>query len=221
MFGFFDSPLASVAVSPLALIGYIVATVAALLIALKIKRYAKLQKNLENIPEQDRLQALRDEMGIVDLKEGISPAQHIRSLTQRHILVGTAILSLLIAVLFGSYAWMKIKQPVPESENNVAAMVLGGDDVTKLEIMSVMAEVEEEDDFGLLMITTFGYTVPADKDVQVLVNGRDVSSRLTFQTDPLLTLEGNKKQLNLNIGRNEVALKIGAFSTKPYGFKVF
>ena len=52
--------------TPLAFIGYVVATVGYIVVALNARKNSKLLRHLEKLPELDRIRALRDEIGIGD-----------------------------------------------------------------------------------------------------------------------------------------------------------
>src|ERR1700752_2544238 len=80
--------LPSVASSPLAIIGYIAAIAAWVFIGWRVVRNKNLLENLKDLPPKDRLQALKEEMGRVPLKEGLTPEQYLRSRTHLYILIG-------------------------------------------------------------------------------------------------------------------------------------
>lgn len=92
--------LPGVASSPLALIGYIVAVGAWLLIALKVQRHKSLLTNLEKLPSRHRLAALKDEMGVVPLKESLTAEQYLKSRIHLYYILAFAILCLTVVVLF-------------------------------------------------------------------------------------------------------------------------
>lgn len=70
--------LPSVAVHPYAIIGYVIVVICWTTLAYKAQRNSKLLSNLEKLPQENRLEALRLEMGSIELKEGLSPEQWIR-----------------------------------------------------------------------------------------------------------------------------------------------
>jgi hypothetical protein len=92
--------LPSVATSPLALVAYLLVVAAWLIIALRVKRNKQLLKHLKDLPAKDRLQALRDEMGTIPLKEGFTPEQYLRSRRHLYYFVGFGMVCLLILIIF-------------------------------------------------------------------------------------------------------------------------
>jgi hypothetical protein len=92
--------LPSVASSPLALVAYIVAVGAWLLIALRVQRHKGLLTNLEKLPSRDRLAALKDEMGVTPLKEGLTAEQYLKSRIHLYYILAFGILCLTVVILF-------------------------------------------------------------------------------------------------------------------------
>lgn len=92
--------LPAAATSPLALFGYVLVVAAWTVVALKVQRNKNLLNNLKSLPPKDRLPALRDEMGAVSLKEGLSPEQYLRSRIYLYYFLAFVILCLTIATLF-------------------------------------------------------------------------------------------------------------------------
>ena len=88
----------SVAASPLALAAYVVALVAYVIVALRVKRNAKLVEHLEKLPRSDRLRALRDEMGI-SVPDNISADQWLLARSQQYRFLVFAITAAVIAFL--------------------------------------------------------------------------------------------------------------------------
>jgi hypothetical protein len=95
------SSLPTVATSPLALVGYLAVIAAWVVIALKVQRNRQLLENLKNLPAKDRLQALRDEMGTIPLKEGLSPEQFIKLRTRRYRSLAISIPVCLVILMVG------------------------------------------------------------------------------------------------------------------------
>jgi hypothetical protein len=92
--------LPNVASSPFAFVGYVIAIIAWTVIALRVQRNKNLLTNLKSLPSKDRLSALRDEMGTVSLKEGLSPEQYIKAKIHQYYFLAFAILCLTIIILF-------------------------------------------------------------------------------------------------------------------------
>ena len=91
--------LPQTASSPLAFAGYVLVIVAWFLITWRVRRHHQLLKYLEKIPDADRLEALRIEMGAVTLRSGLSAEQWIRSRTHLYLFLGFSIIALLVLVL--------------------------------------------------------------------------------------------------------------------------
>jgi hypothetical protein len=105
------SSLPTVATSPLALAGYLAVIAAWVVIALKVNRNAQLLKHLKDLPRGDRLQALRDEMGTIPLKEGLSPEQFVKLRTRRYRSLAISIPVCLVILMVGwcFTPWASIK----------------------------------------------------------------------------------------------------------------
>src|SRR5262249_28675176 len=82
--------------SPLALVGYVDAIAAWLVVGLKVQRNRNLLKHLKDLPAKDRLQALRDEMGVIPMKEGLSAEEYLKSRILLYKFLGFVILCLTI-----------------------------------------------------------------------------------------------------------------------------
>jgi hypothetical protein len=92
--------LPTVTTHPLTLVGYAVAVLAWLIIAWRVKRNKNLLQNLDKLPESERIDALKVEMGHVPIKEGLSPEQYLRSRIHSFYFLGFVILCVLIATVF-------------------------------------------------------------------------------------------------------------------------
>jgi hypothetical protein len=88
-----------VATSRAAFVGYLLVVTSWLVISLRVRRNRQLLQSLEKLPERDRLEALRLEMGVVSLKGGLSPQEWIRSRIHLYLFVGFCILAILVVVL--------------------------------------------------------------------------------------------------------------------------
>jgi len=86
--------------SPLALAAYVSVIFAWLLISIRVRRNRNLLKNLDRLPEQDRLSALQLEMGHVPMRAGLSPAQYLRSQIHKYYFFGFVIICFLIFLIF-------------------------------------------------------------------------------------------------------------------------
>jgi hypothetical protein len=97
--------LPAAATSGKALAAYAIAIAAWVIISFRVSRNRNLLKNLEKLPERDRLKALTIEMGSVPLKEGASAEQFLRARIHSYyfwaflILCAVAVLIFLIASL--------------------------------------------------------------------------------------------------------------------------
>src|SRR5687768_11495466 len=97
--------------SPLAFGAYAIALGVWAFIAWRTMRNRALLTHLQKLPKGDRLAALKAEMGHVELKEGLSPEQWLKSRMQSYILVAFAILSVTIVVVVGMAFAQKPKRP--------------------------------------------------------------------------------------------------------------
>ncbi|MEQ9305352.1 MAG: hypothetical protein RJQ14_15690, partial [Marinoscillum sp.] len=91
--------LPTVATSPYAFVAYVVLILSWLVVALKVKRNKELLKNLDKLPEQDRLPAFKLELQGVEIKEGLSPEQWIKSNTHRYLFIGFLAICLVVTTL--------------------------------------------------------------------------------------------------------------------------
>ena len=94
------SALPAAASSPLALAAYVVAVIAWVIVVWRVKRNKHLLANLDKLPENKRLDVLRLEMGVVNLKSGLSPEQYVRSRIHLYYLIGFGMICVLILLLF-------------------------------------------------------------------------------------------------------------------------
>src|ERR1700726_58870 len=99
--------ISAAAASPLAFAAYAMALLVWGLIAWRTQRNRTLLAHLQKLPHNDRLNALRAEMGHVELKEGLSPEQWLRSKIQTSLLVAFSILCVTGIVVFS--IWMSEK----------------------------------------------------------------------------------------------------------------
>lgn len=94
------SGLPVVASSPSALLAYLVVILAWVVIAWRVNRHKNLLVNLEKLPPHDRLKALQDEMGMVEVASGLSPEQWIRSKVHLYYFLAFAVVFLSFVILF-------------------------------------------------------------------------------------------------------------------------
>src|SRR5260370_12291182 len=94
--------------NPLALAALLLLLVTWMVVALKVNRNKELLKSLNRLPTKDRLKALQAEMGVVQIKGGLSPEQWLGNKVRTYYLVGFAMLCVtvivLIAILVNSHA---------------------------------------------------------------------------------------------------------------------
>jgi hypothetical protein len=102
MFDFLVSALKAIptaATSSYALIAYVCAIVAYVVVAWRVSRNKTLLEHLKSLPPADRFPALQVEMGGVHLASGISPEQWLRSRITRYYFLAYVIAALLIALV--------------------------------------------------------------------------------------------------------------------------
>jgi hypothetical protein len=94
--------------NPLALAALLLLLATWLIVALRVSRNKELLKSLNKLPSKDRLAALQAEMGVVEIKGGLSPEQWLKNKVRTYYLVGFAMLCVtvivLIAILVSSHA---------------------------------------------------------------------------------------------------------------------
>jgi hypothetical protein len=96
--------LGTAALNPMAFVAYIVATLAWLYLRQRVERNKGLLSKIDKLPEKDRLDALRAEMGSVRVS-GLNAEQWIRSRIHLYYFLSFAILCLLVSVLFAISAF--------------------------------------------------------------------------------------------------------------------
>jgi hypothetical protein len=98
----FFSYVADAAKSPYAFAAYAMALAAWVVIAWRVQRYRVLLGHLSMIPESDRLEALRDEMGNPHGAEKMTAEQYLRSRIHIFLFVGyglTIVAALVVVVI--------------------------------------------------------------------------------------------------------------------------
>src|SRR5882762_9838594 len=88
------------AINPLAFVAYIIAVVAWAYIRHRVDRNKNLLQRLSALAPQDRLEALKTEMGIVPLKEGLGPDQWIRSRIHLYYFLGFVVFCAVLVIVF-------------------------------------------------------------------------------------------------------------------------
>jgi hypothetical protein len=86
--------------SPLALVAYLSVVGAWILLGWRIKRNRNLLGHLDKLPEKDRIEALRMEMGEQSLRTALSPEQWLRSRIHKFLFYGFTILCVAVVVIF-------------------------------------------------------------------------------------------------------------------------
>ena len=80
------------ATSPTAYAAYVLTLLAWGIIAWRVKRHKILLTHLESLPPEDRLSAIKAEMGVIEIKGGVSADQWLRSRIHTFYLVGFLVL---------------------------------------------------------------------------------------------------------------------------------
>jgi hypothetical protein len=105
--------LPTVASSWQALVGYVVVTIAFVIVSLKVTRNKNLLTRLKSLPQQDRARVLQMEMGAAYLEAGLSPEQWLQQQRQRYYFIGfLALCSLLLALLIAATVSPKAVNPI-------------------------------------------------------------------------------------------------------------
>ena len=68
-----------VASHPYAFVAYIAVLAVYFVIAMRVQRNRFLLRHIQKLPAKDRLAALKAEMGVPDLRQGLTPEQWLRS----------------------------------------------------------------------------------------------------------------------------------------------
>lgn len=92
--------LPNAAHSPLALVAYAMVVTAWAVLGWRIRRNRNLLAHLEKLPEKDRLEALRLEMGEQSLKTALNAEQWLRARIHKFVLIGFSILCLAVVLVF-------------------------------------------------------------------------------------------------------------------------
>ncbi len=101
------SAITTAASNPLAFAAYLFVVGAWTVIAFRVNRNKQLLRNLEKLPEQDRLQVLRDETGVGYLKTGLSAEEWLQARQQFYYLLAVGAAFLLFAFIFVIAAYLQ------------------------------------------------------------------------------------------------------------------
>jgi len=115
--------LPTVASSPLSLIAYLLAIIAWVVVASKVRRNGQLLSHLEKLPEKDRLKALELEMGMPRLRVGLAPEQWLRHKIHNYYFLAFFTLCALILLLatisiFGESIVANVQTDITLSSNS-------------------------------------------------------------------------------------------------------
>ncbi len=91
--------LPAAATGPYALVAYAFAAAAWAIVAWRTQRNKQLLAHLAKVPEKDRARLIRDEMGVVRLREGLSAEQWLRSRISLYYLIGFLVACVAAAVV--------------------------------------------------------------------------------------------------------------------------
>ena len=105
--------LNNTAQDPLVVVMFIVLVVSRLVIALRVKRFRSLGRQLKELPEDDRLEALKHEMGPVP--EDINAEQWLRARQQTYRLAGFGIFCAMLIIIgaFAVFYYLNADQSLP------------------------------------------------------------------------------------------------------------
>ena len=84
-----------------ALLAYTIASIAWVVVSLKVTRNKNLLKSIEKLPESQRLEALRMEMGATPVTRGVSPAQFLKARIHTYYFWAFITLCALVLLIFG------------------------------------------------------------------------------------------------------------------------
>jgi hypothetical protein len=123
--------LGAAATNPLALVAYIVAVISWAFLRARVERNKNLLQKLKDLPEQDRVKILREEMGTAPLNAGLTPEQWIEAQVHKYYFWCFLIICGVVVMLFAISAYVKGHTEVvpevrlilpPQEDPNVALM---------------------------------------------------------------------------------------------------
>jgi hypothetical protein len=133
--------ISTAASNPLAFVSYIVALIAWVLIRIRVGRNKNLLERLKDLPKADRLEALKAEMGVLPIREGLSPEQWIRSRINRYYFLGFVVLCAVFVILFAISAYAAIfKEKL--APNSVSDAIKTEVVISDQRLMRAVAEVD-------------------------------------------------------------------------------
>ncbi|MEH2530793.1 hypothetical protein V1277_002831 [Bradyrhizobium sp. AZCC 1588] len=113
----------SAAASPLAFIAYLATVVAWGVIAYRVNRFRELMRHIKTLPEKDRLPAIKAEMGVVDVPEGLTGEQYLRKRIHTFVFVGWLVLCAAVATV-GLKAAFDVYQQMVRADNLTLELLL-------------------------------------------------------------------------------------------------
>jgi low affinity Fe/Cu permease len=126
--------LGAAASSPLAFVAYLGAITAWAVLRWRVDRHKNLLAALDKVPANDRYKALKNEMGVVRLKEGLTPEQFLSSRIHLYYFLSFVVLCFVMVVLFAISAYKTMgndsrKQPEVSPEDPGRALQQGVDEI--------------------------------------------------------------------------------------------
>ncbi|GBC62758.1 hypothetical protein DENIS_3735 [Desulfonema ishimotonii] len=103
------SALGTAATNPIALVGYLAVILSFAVVARRERRNKNLLDKIEKLPEKDRLNALKEEMGSVTVPIGLTPEQWLRDRAESNRQRRFQIIVCLIVILTALAAWTFIE----------------------------------------------------------------------------------------------------------------
>jgi hypothetical protein len=113
------SELSAASPNPLALVAYLCAVLAWAALRWKVDRNRNLLSKLSLIPEHDRAQVLRDEMGIDVVAGGLSPEQQLRSKIHLYYFLAFVVLCGVLIIVLAIYQYRPTVRPSSETIQKV------------------------------------------------------------------------------------------------------
>lgn len=114
--GAFLRAIPSAATSPLALIAYLATLVAWVVVTRRVHRFRELMKHIKDLPERDRLPAIKAELGVVDVPKGLTGEQYLRKRIHTFLFVGGLVLCAAISIV-GLKAAFDVYQQMIRADN--------------------------------------------------------------------------------------------------------
>jgi hypothetical protein len=174
--------LGTAATNPLAFVAYLFAVAAWLILRLRVDRNKNLLASLTKVPERDRYKTLRDEMGVIELKEGLSPEQFLRSRIHFYYLLGFVVLCVVVVILFA----IAVFQPKPTAHLRVNVVRMGASH-QYVEDVIVTVKGDDGTNHGRTYSELSGgitmYEIPyGNYKIQIDGNGQTVTQQMTISS---------------------------------------